>query len=238
MCGGERLVARARLSGRRPVEYVWQGHESIPFVAPQAHNWCMLRLRFRRIGLSLVASALLGTFAIVGPVHAEWPIAPIAPDVQGQVPVGTPVGEMPPQIAEAYIRGIQEELAGHGYAPGPADGLMGARTRAAIEQYQRDAGLPETGAATKEILDHLLFTLPKINAASGQQNVGSSLTLSVQEQLIERGYGVGRVDGVAGPETIQAVRQFQKDAGLPVTGVIDGLLLDELRTVDPSIPDW
>ena len=59
---------------------------------------------------------------------------------------------------------IQEELAAHGYAPGPPDGLPGPRTTRAIRAYQRDAGLPVDGVATKELLDHLKFVLPKVYA--------------------------------------------------------------------------
>ena len=197
-----------------------------------------MRPRFLLFALGLGLGGALGIAVVAGSVRAEWPLAPSAPDVGGQILAGTSVEEMPPQMAEAYVRGIQQELTVHGYTPGPADGRMGPRTRGAIEQYQSDAGLPVTGGATKELLDHLLFTLPKVYATSGPQNVGSSLTLSVQELLVERGYYRGPVDGAAGPATIEAVRQFQKDAGLPETGVIDGLLVDELRTVDPSVPDW
>ncbi|MBK1665322.1 peptidoglycan-binding protein [Rhodospirillum rubrum] len=48
----------------------------------------------------------------------------------------------------AVIREIQGDLAGRGYDPGPVDGVMGGRTRAAIRGYQKDAGLPVTGEAT------------------------------------------------------------------------------------------
>ena len=68
--------------------------------------------------------------------------------------------------------------------------------------------------------------------------MASSLVLSVQEELDARGYDPGRIDGVAGPITREAVRQFQSEAGLPVTGEIDGLLLDALRSADPSISAW
>ena len=42
-----------------------------------------------------------------------------------------------------------------GYNPGPADGIYGARTRAAVKAYQRDNGLSVTGrldAATREMM--------------------------------------------------------------------------------------
>lgn len=145
----------------------------------------------------------------------------------------TRVEEMSPGMAEAYVRGIQQELAVHGYKPGPADGAMGPRTRAAIRQYQRDAKLPVTGRASKELLDHLKFATPKVNART--DGLPPELVLDIQGFLAERGYYRGPLDGLAGPKTRDAVRRFQKDAALPVTGRIDRRLLGELRSADPAI---
>ena len=50
---------------------------------------------------------------------------------------------------------MQEALLKQGYNPGPADGLMGGRTRDALQQFQRDLGLSKTGKiddATKTAL--------------------------------------------------------------------------------------
>ena len=57
---------------------------------------------------------------------------------------------------------LQWNLAVHGYDPGPADGVAGPRTRAAIEQYQMDAQLPVDGRASAAILDHLQYTDPPV----------------------------------------------------------------------------
>jgi len=43
------------------------------------------------------------------------------------------------------VRGVQQTLNDIGYWPGPIDGILGSRTRAAIRQYQRDENLPVTG---------------------------------------------------------------------------------------------
>ena len=81
----------------------------------------------------------------------------------------TPLAAMPPQMARAYLLGIQEELFVHGYDPGFVDGTMGRYTRRAIRNYQRDAGLPADGLASKELLDHLNFALPKVYAGRAWQ---------------------------------------------------------------------
>jgi hypothetical protein len=49
-----------------------------------------------------------------------------------------------------------------------------------------------------------------------------------QERLKALGYYPSSVDGIAGPITYKAVRQFQKSKNLPETGAIDDALLDSL----------
>jgi len=48
-----------------------------------------------------------------------------------------------------------------------------------------------------------------------------ALVKKIQTLLAEQGYDPGPVDGVAGPRTLQAVRQFQHKVGEPETGQID-----------------
>jgi localization factor PodJL len=50
----------------------------------------------------------------------------------------------------------------------------------------------------------------------------------VQSLLASRGYDVGPVDGLMGPRTREAVIAFQRDSGVPQTGVIDAALMDLL----------
>jgi peptidoglycan hydrolase-like protein with peptidoglycan-binding domain len=50
----------------------------------------------------------------------------------------------------------------------------------------------------------------------------------VQGALARRGYYDGQIDGVAGPGTRSAIREFQHDNGLPVTGRIDSQLVQSL----------
>jgi peptidoglycan hydrolase-like protein with peptidoglycan-binding domain len=50
----------------------------------------------------------------------------------------------------------------------------------------------------------------------------------VEEALEAKGYEVGRVDGVADDSARQAIRSFQQDNGLPITGMVDQRTADEL----------
>jgi peptidoglycan hydrolase-like protein with peptidoglycan-binding domain len=46
-------------------------------------------------------------------------------------------------------------------------------------------------------------------------------TVALQTQLQQAGYYTGPVDGVYGPQTVEAIEQLQSDSGLPVTGLVD-----------------
>ena len=50
---------------------------------------------------------------------------------------------------------------------------------------------------------------------------GRSLVSSVQSSLNQRGYNAGRVDGLWGPSTETALRQFQADNGLAPSGSLN-----------------
>lgn len=50
----------------------------------------------------------------------------------------------------------------------------------------------------------------------------------VQQQLSDAGYYGGAIDGDIGPGTRAAIAEYQYDAGMPTTGVIDEALLDSL----------
>jgi lysozyme family protein len=59
--------------------------------------------------------------------------------------------------------------------------------------------------------------------------VSASIQVLVQTDLTRRGYYAGQVDGVIGPETRNAIREFQRDNGLQVTGDINSQLVQALK---------
>ncbi|MDY3997517.1 MAG: peptidoglycan-binding domain-containing protein [Blautia sp.] len=58
--------------------------------------------------------------------------------------------------------------------------------------------------------------------------------LRVQELLNEKGYDCGNPDGIAGSKTTDAIKRYQEDYGLDVSGIIDGILLDSLSRQENS----
>ena len=66
-------------------------------------------------------------------------------------------------------------------------------------------------------------------AAPSQTKAGASISMrEAQERLGGLGYNVGTPDGAAGPRTTKALRDFQKDKGIPVTGRLDTATQDAL----------
>jgi lipoprotein-anchoring transpeptidase ErfK/SrfK len=58
--------------------------------------------------------------------------------------------------------------------------------------------------------------------------------LEVQVELHRRGFSCGSIDGVTGPQTIAALRAFQRASGLTESGVVDAATRELLRlTVSP-----
>ena len=168
---------------------------------------------FRTVNLIWIAPALIATTLIGMGLRS---------------PVAAPVEKMSPGMARAYVLGIQEALAARGYRPGPADGVMGPGTAAAIRAYERDAGLAVGGRATTELLDHLKFARPK----AAPRSTASALVREVQRALKERGYEPGPIDGQAGARTRAAVMAFQEETGFAPTGKIDAALLEELQAAN------
>ena len=74
------------------------------------------------------------------------------------------------------------------------------------------------------------------SSSDSQTNAGTQngtqywtdLAMSVQSKLAQQSYYRGPIDGVIGSGSLQAIRRFQSDHGLPVTGRIDPKLLNAL----------
>lgn len=137
--------------------------------------------------------------------------------------------------ADTTVRAIQKQLASKGYDPGPADGLHGSLTRAAILAFQHDNGLPVTGVASDALLKQIIFGAGQAKHPSGSPaeipEETTELIKAVQQILAKMGYDPGPVDGIMGAGTGRAIRDFERQQKLPVTGRVSGKLLKELVRV-------
>jgi len=69
--------------------------------------------------------------------------------------------------SRSQLLNAQKALKTEGYDPGPADGIMGARTKEALGLYQTDKGLPVTGELDEATLEKL--GIEKLMRASGNK---------------------------------------------------------------------
>jgi peptidoglycan hydrolase-like protein with peptidoglycan-binding domain len=53
------------------------------------------------------------------------------------------------------MKALQSKLAARGYDVGKIDGILGAGTRAAVQDVQQKLGMPADAWPTPELLDHL-----------------------------------------------------------------------------------
>lgn len=83
-------------------------------------------------------------------------------------------------------------------------------------------GAPTTGTGTTDAKPGAAQSDAAKGAAKGQAAAGNKQQLrAVQEVLKERGMYEGEVDGIMGPKTQAALREFQKKEGLQETGRLD-----------------
>ena len=125
------------------------------------------------------------------------------------------------------IHETKQQLQAHGYTTGSLGGDLDPETREAIRAYQRDAGLDVTGEMSPELLAHLRES----DIRYGDE-ADTELAMEIEQKLQEHGYSVGAADGVVDTRTREAIRAYQADAGLAITGSVDDPLLAHLQTSD------
>ena len=130
-------------------------------------------------------------------------------------------------LTRADRRLIQSSLAAQGFDPGPADGVFGRRTRAAIGQWQAARGEDPTGYLNAEAVKSLLTRAPQVRDATmtGEATeTGLGLTRAdrrlIQSSLAAQGFDPGPADGVFGRRTRSAIGQWQAARGEEPTGYL------------------
>ena len=68
-------------------------------------------------------------------------------------------------VRRRRVAALQRGLARLGYDPGPADGVLGRKTRAAIRAFQASAGLPADGRVSRRLADAVIAALRSAGSA-------------------------------------------------------------------------
>ena len=111
---------------------------------------------------------------------------------------------------------IQSKLKNWGYTSSSPDGIYGSNTRSAVMYFQSKNGLVEDGVSG-------YWTLTKLGMANVNSTLKSgsrgALVIKLQTALINKGYSVGKADGIFGSKTRNAILSFQKANGLTQDGI-------------------
>ncbi len=146
-----------------------------------------------------VAGADVDLDEAMSEAYGQWP--PSRPAGGGAVAPTVREGESGPVVAR-----LQRDLALAGYWPGPADGVFGPRTHAALLAWQ---------AA------HLAL-VTWTDGACGPRTWAAmdDWVARVQTALLAVGFAPGPIDGIAGELTVSAVCRFQAARHLAVDGIV------------------
>jgi hypothetical protein len=136
----------------------------------------------------------------------------------------------PARAGRADVAALQVGLRAVGFSVGAIDGISGPWTRRAVRRFQRNRHLVADGIVgprTRRALGRR--GRPRLGARAmriGQQGWDVA---ALQFLLSSRGYGPGGFDGSFGPNTDDAVRRFQRAAGLTADGLAGQATLGALR---------
>ncbi len=155
------------------------------------------------------------------------------------------------QEISTLVLDLQMSLRKMGLYEGPLDGLNGPATERAIRAFERQAGYAETGQPTEALL--ALVTMqgetplqagsPVPRAKPGfsgtadiQSRPDSEIDADprlkrIQKALSELGYGPLKADGLIGANTTAAIKRFELDRGLPLTGEPGPKVIERLEKI-------
>jgi peptidoglycan hydrolase-like protein with peptidoglycan-binding domain len=210
--------------------------------------------RYRREFVGLLM-ATLAIFAIVtnalfmqkgphpAPIFATRPLLQrdAGPAPRLQAVQSTPVVDQANQARIQLIGNIQRELSRKGFYDGPADGIWGAKTDAAVRDFVQTTGLKINPEANDGVLRAIAAYNPKpanvpVAPAPASDPIAKLITPSkkvtaVQRALADFGYGQIKPTGVFDPDTRAAIEKFERDHRMPVTGQISDRFVRELASM-------
>ncbi|HTX33611.1 MAG TPA: peptidoglycan-binding domain-containing protein [Bryobacteraceae bacterium] len=158
-------------------------------------------------------------------------------------------------MSQTEVRNAQQQLKNDGYYNGTVDGVDGPMTHAAIRKYQTDNNLTVNGRLDMATCKQLGIqngpqasntVANEANSSNANQansskvgeanqsengtinNPSAATVRAAQRSLREKGFYKGNLNGAMGSETQAAIREFQKNSNLNVTGQLDQATLSNL----------
>ena len=147
------------------------------------------------------------TGAAVAEIRAKLTLLGLLTDGAG-TELLDPAGALFDEATDRAVRAFQQQ---RGIS---VDGLVGPRTYHALEEARWRLG------------DRILFFVPARLMAGDD-------VAALQQRLMDMGFDCGRVDGLFGVETEQALREFQRNIGVVADGTCGPATLKALEPAQP-----
>jgi peptidoglycan hydrolase-like protein with peptidoglycan-binding domain len=151
-----------------------------------------------------------------------------------------------PKATVDQVKAVQQALIDLHRLRGKADGAAGPATKTAIREFEKSAGLPETGQASRDVYAALVKAkaqrdVPSPPAAApapapapepdtaAWPAKGADQIRAIQQLLVELKLLNAEPTGTVGPLTKRAIRDYQKKSGLKETGEPSQALFESLK---------
>jgi len=126
--------------------------------------------------------------------------------------------------AGADVRDLQQRLGAIGYScDGDPSGTFGPATDQAVRAFQSDRGLRVDGICGRQTWAALVESGFALGDRLLYHHAAAMLrgddVADLQRRLNALGFDAGREDGIFGPRTNNALREFQRNAGLTIDGI-------------------
>lgn len=131
------------------------------------------------------------------------------------------------------VSALQQKLKALGYLTGSADGQYGTGTVKAVEAFQKDNGLEQTGRVDEDTMNALNAKEIPARTSFARGDIGDDVK-ALQDQLQVLGFLEGEADGNFGSKTEQAIRKFQKAHSLTVTGKADAETVKQILAAEST----
>jgi lipid-binding SYLF domain-containing protein len=168
-----------------------------------------------KIWIFLLSSVLIFGTALAVPAQSTTP--PQDQTTQKQTTTHRAV------LSKDEIRNAQQALKDKGLYTGPVDGTMNADTQKALREFQQNNNLKVTGTLNHRTMNTLGLTTSTPKKEKGHRQTSGLSKDNVrgaQMALKNDGFDPGPIDGVLGPRTMTALRNYQSHYGLEVTGTL------------------
>ncbi len=194
---------RAAEQGYAPAQYtlgvLYMGGHGVPWDYVQAYKWLQLAaLQKHAYAIEsrddlverMLPEQLQEARTLVRVWRARRADAPSAAAARRSDPPAGEAAQTGRAPASGLVREIQSALAALGFDPRSVDGIPGSQTDAAIRQFQHAMQLPQTGAASPELLRLLRVALaarglPKAPAGEWQiAETGSGFVVSARGHVL------------------------------------------------------